>query len=184
MSRLETAAKPYLLPMMSGQNVYLDRTAQKTVADWIALKCMVFENNRREDAATTPEQRQRFMISREIPAYTQIHLFRCGETPWDWQLHRHSANFTASPPPVPLHPRTKNAQSFTLGVGELLVYVLQTFAANIEFRFERIAARQIWPIVDDTVMWPPVLRATVEEAERLAGNIEEFIRENAEKIRD
>jgi hypothetical protein len=178
MSRIEDEAKPYLLPMMSGQNVYMDRTAQKKVVDWITLKCMVFENNRREDAATTLEQRQRFMEKREIPAYTQIHLFRCGETPWDWQFHRHSANFTASPPPTPLHPRRKNAQSFAFGVGELLAYVLQAFAADIEFRFERIHARQIWPPIDEFVAWPPVIRATRDEAERIAGNMDEFIREN------
>ena len=179
MGDLEQLAKPHLSQMMSGQSTYMDADAQKNVVNWITLKGMVFENNRREDAATTLEQRQRFMTDREIPAYTQIHLFRCGETPWDWQFHRHSASFIASPTPVPLHPRTKNAQSFVLGVGELLFYVLQAFAADIEFRFERVAARQVWPPVDAIVMWPPVMRATRDEAEHLAANMEEFIRENS-----
>jgi hypothetical protein len=178
MNHVDDLGKPHLLPMMSGQNVYLDATAQRDVANWITLKCMVFENNRRDDAATTLEQRQAFMNDREIPKYTQIHLFRCGETPWDWQFHRHSANAIASPPPTPLHPRVKNIQTFTIGVGALLIYVLQAFAADVEFRFERIAARQIWPTLDDSVMWPAPLNASRDEAERLAENMSEFIREN------
>jgi hypothetical protein len=177
MSRIDDEAKPYLLAMMYGQSINLDRAAQRKVVDWIVLKCMVFENNRREDAATTLEQRERFMLTREIPSYTQIHLFRCGEEPWDWQFHRHSAGLTASPAPEPLHPRRKNTQTFAFGVGDLLIYVLQAFAADIEFRFERVAARQVWPPVDDVVIWPPVIRATWDEAEYIAGNLAELIRE-------
>jgi hypothetical protein len=178
MNHIDDNVKPYVLPMMYGQNVSLNTDAQKAVVDFIALKCMVFENNRREDAATTLEQRQAFMNDRVIPAYTQIHLFCCGETPWDWQFHRHSANAIKSPPPDPLHPRMKNIQTFAIGIGGLLVYVLQAFAADVEFRFERIAARQLWPLVDEVLTWPPVLRATAAEAERIAENMSEFIREN------
>jgi hypothetical protein len=178
MSRIDDAVKPLILPMMLGQTTALDATAQKIVVDFITLKCMVFEHNRREDAATTLEQRQAFMNNREIPIYTQMHLFSCGESPWDWQFHRHSANFTSSPPPVPLHPKIKNAQTFTIGIGQLLAYVLQAFAADIEFRFERTAARQIWPPTDAITMWPPVIRCAAWEAEKIAGNMDEFIREN------
>jgi hypothetical protein len=177
MSRIEDHAKPYLLPMMYGQGINLDVRAQKAVIDWIVLKCMVFENNRREDAATTLGQRARFMDLREIPTYTQIHIFKCGESPWDWQFHRHSAGMTSVSPPTPVHPRVKNTQTFAIAVGHLLIYVLQAFAADIEFSFERIAARQIWPPIDNVVTWPAPLTCTAFEAERIAENMTEFIRE-------
>jgi hypothetical protein len=181
MSGIETVAKPDLLRMMLGQSATMSATEQKALVDWITLKCMVFENNRREDAATTLDQRERFMSHREIPAYTQIHLFSCGESPWDWQFHRHSGTATASPPPVPLHPRTKNAQTFVIGVGQLLVYVLQAFAADVEFRFERIAARQIWPFLEDPIFWPAPFRATAPEVEMLSENMARFLYENSPK---
>jgi hypothetical protein len=177
MNHIDDDAKSSLLPMMFGNPIGLDRDGQRRVAEFVALKAFVFDNNSREDAVTTLAQRTAFMDRREIPTYTQIHLFHCGEDPWDWQFHRHSGIAQSSNPSTPPHPRTKNIHSMSIGIGALFVYVLQAFAVDIEFRFERLSSRQVWPIVDDAIIWPPPIRATAAEAERITGNMGELIRE-------
>lgn len=41
MSRIETAAKPYLAPMMAGVAVSLNKSAQRSISTWAALKAIV-----------------------------------------------------------------------------------------------------------------------------------------------
>lgn len=43
MSRLQTAAKPVLLPFLTGSNVALSRTQQRAAANWAAMFTMVYE---------------------------------------------------------------------------------------------------------------------------------------------
>ena len=173
MSFLDNAARPLLLPMMSGASVSLRRADQELIARWIMMKCMVFENNDRADAVTTAEQRQEFMRSRTIPGFTRINLFWCGEEPWRWQFHRHSAALDS--PASALHPRAKNTHAFTVGVGDLVFFALQSFAADIEFRFEDGDSRRLWPVADEFLGWPPAVRAHPITIERVAGNFGQFL---------
>jgi hypothetical protein len=97
MSRVEDAARPYLVEFMTGQPRVISDECRLVVTRWAILKAMVLEQERPKDAVTTSGDRLAFMNTLAIPRGVQVWLFRCGQSPWDASLHRHSATALVSP---------------------------------------------------------------------------------------
>jgi hypothetical protein len=57
MSRMETAAKPILTPLILGQPAIVSKDEARTVAAWAAMKMMVTEFSIPEDVVSTQQER-------------------------------------------------------------------------------------------------------------------------------
>jgi hypothetical protein len=83
MSVIENDAKYVVMPMMLGQGLLLDESAQRLLARWIALKIMVVDQSPPDAAAISPEERKAFMEQGAMSERLHIELASCGEAPWD-----------------------------------------------------------------------------------------------------
>jgi hypothetical protein len=54
MSRIEAAAKPVALPLMTGRSIALASEAQRKLALWAYLKCSLFHNLASSSLAENP----------------------------------------------------------------------------------------------------------------------------------
>ncbi|MBK6298480.1 MAG: hypothetical protein IPF48_11170 [Sphingomonadales bacterium] len=70
MNQLESKVRPYLTPMVTGENVTLDQAALATVAQWLTLKVMVVEHDAQNTVLTPQADRSRFRDTLEPPHIT------------------------------------------------------------------------------------------------------------------
>jgi hypothetical protein len=188
MSRLQSDAKPHLLPLILGQATGLDTKAQQTIAAWIAMSVMVGEFNDREKVAITATERRRFKKTKTAPAHWRIFIGDYNRVHWKGRwVHnvlpvsspKHRIKRTAGGTPRP------NTQTSTFVVGRLYVQALSSVTDVFEhWRLTADGARklvQIWPIQRNIVGWPAAA-LTDREADTIAGAffmfVEQIGREN------
>jgi hypothetical protein len=135
MSQIEEAAKPVLTPLILGQAGLLDQQMQARVATWVTLKVMVAEQNQRQEAVFTEEERALFMREGAIPSGVSICIARCFSTLWRNAFLRCSGQLALSPtlpPTVFPTAEKKNVQTSAFGIGELFVYTMVSRAEGID----------------------------------------------------
>lgn len=163
MSSLELLAKPILTPLICGESCSLTVAQQKTIARWVATKVIVAEHAQRELAATSAQQRREVMDDMVAPSTWQIWLAKHNSLQWRaGGYHRQAVTLgTVDPetgrPTPPNGSLAKNTQVVTFGLGELLIYVVQTSVPDLG-RFQMTgqlyeALRQVSPSTD-TIEWP------------------------------
>jgi hypothetical protein len=154
MSKIEQEAKETIKNLMEARIFELDHRAQNSVVEWAALKVFISEHNRPNDAVNLTETRRKFYNERLLPPRMQIFLLRCNDDRWRSTFRRHTVNVVPKPN-VPERGGPPNTQCITIGIIELIIFIYQsnTIDASIEFKDE--FARQIHPIKNKTVSWPP-----------------------------
>jgi hypothetical protein len=75
MSRLELAAKPWLLPMIQGTSTTIDIIGQSRLVQYFVMKCMVADLSGSSDLIFNQQERTAFYQAREIPDKVQLMLF-------------------------------------------------------------------------------------------------------------
>ena len=75
MSGLESAVKPWLLPMLQGQPIRLDVIAQSRLAKYFVMKSMVADLSRNSDVIFSQEDRTELHQAREIPVGVSVSLY-------------------------------------------------------------------------------------------------------------
>lgn len=177
MNVLETAARPLLTQLICTTPHTMTAAGILVVAQWIALKVMVGEHNQRGDAVTLPADRAQFRSGLHLPQNFKIWIARCGTDGWETAYLRHAATVSASPSVRPEH-RHKNIHSVTFGIGDLLVHVLHTTAADVNLELsveQRGLVLQLYPIEGD-IAWPPVRCIGADEAAYLARTLDRLFR--------
>jgi hypothetical protein len=161
MSRLETAVKPFLLPLISGTRAILDNYRQEQVATWIAMKLLTCEFSDPEDIATPEIERSLLMGRRKPPDVMGIWIARCSTPGWTNTYWRQAATLGWAPlgtlPDLSGGPLPKNTQSQTFVIGELFVQAVSSTVPGLEFHTPPHVARsmrQIWPF-KASFLWPP-----------------------------
>lgn len=176
MSVLENDTKRIVLPMMTGQSLFLDASAQKLLARWIALKVIIIEQARPEDAVITAPERVAFMEHQTMPEGLSIELAYCGKPPWDTAMAHHSAIlFPKLPPDVASVPRDrKNIQTTTFGIGKLVAHCIARSSDAINL-FEMVTFSKplltLWPLTGAALIWPPKPFEVVE-VDRVASRLD------------
>jgi hypothetical protein len=82
MSSLENKAKPFLIPLISGQHSVVDRYRQEIIANWIAMKLLVCECSIPEDIVFSKTDRSIFMGKRWPPDSMSIWVGRYTGEGW------------------------------------------------------------------------------------------------------
>ncbi len=105
MSRLESAVKPILTPMLLDESIVLSPDDQRTLAAWITMKLMVAEFTRPTDVVTRLDQRTSLMRSLIPPSGWTIWIGRRQARKWRSGYWRHAATIgLAEQGQVPLPP--------------------------------------------------------------------------------
>lgn len=177
MNALETAARPFLTPLISTAGHTLAPAGALTVAQWIALKIMIGEHNQPGDAVTPPDERAKFRSALQLPPNFKIWIAKCGVGGWETAYLRHAATVSATPGVRPEH-RRKNIHSVTFGIGDLLVHALHTTAPGVERGLTFSESGVVIPLYPAAgeICWPPVRSISADEAAFLANTFARMMR--------
>jgi hypothetical protein len=164
MSQLQEKAKPYLVPMLTGNAVTLQRNGLTPLAAWVTMMVMVAEHLNDESVAVTLVERQRFKASQRAPSHWRIWIGRHAAV--QHPLFTHNIMSFASEEEIERRgiegaiPANTHTSTILLGK-HLLIHVMSSPVARSIIRRWRIPAMlapgltQIWPVVASPVAWPP-----------------------------
>lgn len=164
MSQLQEAARPFLVPILTGKQVRLHRRAQTVLAGWVSMTIMVGEHVRRDMVAVSQAERDWLYRHKTAPKVWRIWLATGNRR--TCALHFHRALIMGSPekeiePPTIEATRTANTQASTICFGKkFVVHAMSSSVAwNIIRRWNlpriiRDIPDQIWPIRMSVVSWP------------------------------
>jgi hypothetical protein len=161
MSVIENDAKCVVMPMMLGQCLLLDESAQRLLARWIVLKIMVVDQSPPEAAVISPEERKAFMEQGAMPERLHIELASCGEAPWDTAMAKRTANLfpmEKRPSDLIAAEGRKNIQTTTFGIGQLVVHCIARAADAVNLAEMVVFSKpliKLWPLTGSAIIWPP-----------------------------
>lgn len=174
MGRLEERAKPILLPLIQGDVGELDAGNQEILAQWLILKTMICEQNRKNEVVFTGQQRREFMDRGCIPQQVRILIGRNSPGRWLSAFNRSSAYLLWSPDAKPVsHVMTadKNVQTTAIGIGQLFSYVVVSNSAGFDlgslFTFSDKLI-QLWPGAGKKILVPFHRWISEKEADAVA----------------
>jgi hypothetical protein len=156
MSQLESAAKPYIEPMIIGRRVQLNEAAQRIVTDWIALKIIVWEPTDQRGTVFKRAQTLAFSGNRTLPDNLKIWLFRTQIPNFAHITRAFTALFKTSD--VSISDREiPNTQTVLFGIGQLVIWVVYSEIAEFELsKHSQRFAKALWPPYRHTLLWPPM----------------------------
>jgi hypothetical protein len=176
MGRIETHAKPILIPMLRGEMISLDSDAMKRLYRWFALKVMVIEGEEPQDFVVPQQARTSFMYNRNIPEGMKIWLATHNTERWYTGLWHQTLTASLSSEP-PLFAHLKNVQTTAFGVGRIFSLTFMTTLAGFDLEppIEAIGVvKRLWPRRGGLFHWPMRIISS-EGADRLSQLIEEFM---------
>lgn len=153
MSRLETAARPILRPMLKGIGRPISQKDQGTLATWAVKTAMMLEFLDTEHMPVIPKEHYHFLKAEQLPpADTAVFLgaYRGGRYDGYYWLQ------TLRLPDKPESPIRPNAYFATLCVGHVVLQVVGITIPGftLENRMPNVFTR-IWPADVPSVLWPP-----------------------------
>jgi hypothetical protein len=175
MSAIEEAVKPTLTAMIRGETISLGAHEQYVLSQWLSLKVLIF------DASTTRAVADRcirtaFMnTARPLEGMT-VWTAHCLAIGMQSAIFRESGAVSNQPAETIGSDAPHNMQVISFGVGNVFFHIHHnTGPASINAYFNpRGRYFQIWPIVDDLVMWPPIWSISASEATEVSRFISKF----------
>jgi len=171
MSRLQTSAKPFLVPLLTGQPTSLHKRGRRILSAWITMMVMVGEYATKEFIAIPASDREYLRCEQIPPQHWRIWIgsHACQE----FALYSHNVlslvpKEEAERLPADFLPEP-NTQTTTICVGEYFVaYVMSSIIARSQIRRWvlppqiRSGMNEIWPIgiSSGDVLWSPFPRLT------------------------
>lgn len=163
MSRLQTAAKPFLVPMLTGQEITLHRRGQTTLAAWVSVMVMVAEYVN-PDKVAAPESDRVFVMRRQKPPnHWRIWISTHANKTMPLYTHNVLDFAEKGTKVVPGTPAGgQNTHTTTICLGQhLLIHVMASVPAKSIIRRWKLPAalrdgfREVWPVSSALVTWPP-----------------------------
>ena len=177
MSDLQEAAKPYLVPMLEGKSISLNRKAQKIVAAWVAMTTMTAEYLDDKMVAVPQSERDYLRETSQAPKTWRIWIARYNGAKSPKRLwHNAMALTDQKVEGAALYaPAPSNTQTTAISLGDhLFIYVMSSEIAWNLIRRWRLPPtvsslfRQICPAAAAKVVWPPGRPLTFPEADFIA----------------
>lgn len=163
MSRLQTKAKPYLIPTLTGNTISLYRAEQITLAAWTTMFVMTADYLDGDMVSITPGERAWLKDHQRPPRDWRIWIGRY-ERPATKRRWIHAVLDIIENEPEFLAkgtPQLSHAQTATILLGDqLIIHVMSSPAMRQTVKRWKIlpaaapAMKQIWPIVHRRVDWP------------------------------
>ena len=154
MSRLETAVKPIILPLIQGHACTLDQEAQALLARWITVKAIVTEYSQDDQRLTPSVDRIALANEYAIPSYFFIRVGRNASS-WRTLFFRHSTTISLDRLVIAakLDGTERNIEQITMLFDALAIQVLAVRVAGrgIENRIAPQIGTQLWPVQTPTL---------------------------------
>lgn len=177
MSAVESAAKPFLEPMIKGEYITLDASALAIVTRWATLKAIISEHDRPENAVTPQTDRTAFMEHGTIPSFFSIYILSHNCPARSGYMRRsQTISLTKDGPVPPLEGRQKNTQQISVILGSVFLYINAARVDN--FRIEdwlpmpAVEAFRIWPTNRIPLSWPSLPVLTCKQIGDLAHSMD------------
>lgn len=154
MSRIETAVRPILEPMILDTPTIIDASGQRTLAIWLTKTALVHELITPETAVATDNDRRWFGQEREPFPGSEMWFARYeGEIGSVFYFRR---TITLEKIGDPSFPVEAHAQLFTLVAGSVVLQAVIPKRPQLAYfgRRPRPSAVRFWPASDE-VGWPP-----------------------------
>lgn len=182
MSRLETAAKPFVRPMIFGESISLEPAALGVVATWAAKTATIAEYMNKS-SRTVPVGNRRYLMEHQLPppgtqvwlgrypldgSYGQIAQvpYQMGETPG--VVGEGDRDTSWLPEDVPDASAAYNAQFTVISISHVL-FIVQMGPETIRYR--RLGLHPIWPLPSGALEWPPLIGTDMAVAVEFANFI-------------
>jgi hypothetical protein len=167
MSRVQSAAKPRLEPLVNGGWREINPGDQKVLATWAVMFTMVLELAHPETDTHTPEQRREFSLDPKPPKNWLVWLGNARKYPLDFW---HYAWRVSDGLPTDEATAKLNIQTTTFGVGEIFFHTFSHSEPIFENRTliapDRLALRHdvtwLWPVNSYPLRRPPRYLSDVE----------------------
>jgi len=178
MSRVVERAKPHAKRVILGETFQLNREAQTDLAAWIGITTVVQEFANRRGARRIPPKDRTALMNTETPPPTwSIWAARYAGEWWAPMGHYHIPLRYSKPRTDDEHnPLSGELQLTTFTLGEFLVHVFTATQAEMIEVYRSYIGRasnagklqQLWPVVGDTLNWPPSSPFRDHEVDSLA----------------
>lgn len=162
MSRLETAAKKILTPMMQGQQRDLSSDDQQVLAFWAIKTLLAFQTMESTVTTFAADEDFRELYETQAPlGRAQVWIGAQAKEDSCW-YRAHDAR----------HRDTgQDGYGATMAIGRVAFYVLigRTESFNLRVRGDAaLRLREIWPGYGHSMLWPPLPFGQIPEGEGLA----------------
>jgi hypothetical protein len=181
-SALETEVKPILTPLIRGEAIILNAAARQTLSEWDCDERLVAEHNAHSGSPADPifdqNARNEFRLNRTIPQGFRIWIGTHNGTKWRSAIFRHCVGLMPLGTTLPPHPRPKNVQTVTFGLGSLLIQIFATTTpANNRIEFDGLtpAFRLLWPLIETSIAWRPFYILTDNDGDRVASMLQNLM---------
>jgi hypothetical protein len=178
MSRLQSSAKPILVPMLEGRDIVLLKNSQTILAAWVGMTVMVAEFASRDKVAIPYSDRVFLRMNQRPPSHWRIWIgsHRRQQQP----MFAHNVlTFTKQKSQIGFTdlPLASNTQTTTICLGEhLVIYAMSSEIARNIIRRWRLPTQiaptlsQIWPVKSGRVTWPAKFGLNDAGIQLLAGD--------------
>jgi hypothetical protein len=185
MSRLESRAKPFLIPLIKNRNFVLDPSAQSIVAAWAAMTMITAEFDNPNAVAVPLSDRQWLMNNMVPPNRWTIWLGKYQGRRGNYWFRHHGLRFSLSSdssqstlnPVIVDGDEPCNAQVTILITGALLLHAFSTIVPAIRFNEAgyamNLGIRRIWPGTGVTIVWDNLAVLGDIDAEAIANTLTE-----------
>jgi len=178
MSRVVDRAKPHAKRMILGETFQLNREEQTDLAAWIGITTVIQEFANRLGARRIPPEDRTVLINTEAPPLSwSIWIAGYAGKSWAPMRHHHIPMVYSKPPSdEEPNPPSGALQLTTFTLRELLVHVftstqaerIEAYRSYIHGASNSEKLQQLWPIVGNTLNWPPSLPFRDREVNSLA----------------
>lgn len=176
MGKAQERAKPLIIPLITGEPTEINHHTQTVLSMWAAMAIMVGEFREKQHAVIPAGERQCLMNHQKAPPNWRIWIgnYKRDKCQTGWfhntltiQTEKHIPDVTNDGTPRP------NTQATTFVVGQLYIHAMSSSVPNLIDRFVFTGSgapklRQIWPIINDKIDWPPALAITNGAAHSIA----------------
>lgn len=178
MSRVVDRAKPQVERMILGTHFQLNRKDQTDLSAWIGITAVIQEFANRQGARRILPEDRRVLMNTEAPPLTwSIWVAKYTGQWWAPMGHYHiPMRYAKQPTDDEPNPPSGELQLTTFTLGELLVHVFTSTQAEMIEAYRSYIGRasnseklqQLWPIIADTLTWPPTFPFRDCEVDSLA----------------
>jgi hypothetical protein len=165
MSRVVDRAKPVVERMILGKNFELNRKEETDLSAWIGITTIIQEFANRHGACRISPADRTVLMNTEAPPLTwSIWIAKYTDEWWAPMRHYHiPMHYAQQPTDEEPNPPSGELQLTTFTLGELLVHVFTSTQPKMIDAYRSYIGRasnseklhQLWPIVADTLTWPP-----------------------------
>lgn len=180
MGKLQEETKPFLVPMLKGNNVSFYKNGQTTLAAWVAMFVMVAEFLDRDKISISASERTWFMNKQRTPSHWRVWIGRYAQSPSVQRWFHHVFRFAEHEVEITADNSVSlptNTQTSTILLGEyLVIHVMSSaIARGLIRRWPLLPSVspmmcQIWPVKDRVVAWPPPNNLSATDVEVMAND--------------